>query len=194
MKRGQLVLFRTGAALKERRKDQSTSTTSLLLSTSSMTRRHYSTQQLPVPAELVGDAQISTPRSIRTFQIIWSTCHQEIPTCTLYNCRPAPSVSPTHKNRRPRSTTYEYTTRAVSHRYVSHNSQRTSATRRSCHISARHVYTLGLVWWLRLCSAVTPKFPPYISLTCHISVLFSLISPPCTAVLPKGVFENKVFL
>jgi hypothetical protein len=111
---------------KRERKHKSTS---ILLSTSSMTRRHYSPQQLPVP---VGDAQISTPRSIRTFQIIWSTCHQENPTCTLCNCRPAPSVSPTHKNRRPRSTTYEYTTRAVSHRYVSHNKEQTSATRRSC--------------------------------------------------------------
>jgi hypothetical protein len=44
---------------------------------------------------------------------------------------------------------------------------------------------------LRLCSAVTPKFvplnlSPYIPLTCHVSVLFPPISPPCTAVPPKS--------
>jgi hypothetical protein len=43
-----------------------------------------------------------------------------------------------------------------------------------------------LFFEVRLCSAVTPKFLPYIPLTCHVSVLFPPISPPCTAVPPKS--------
>ena len=59
---------------------------------------YYDTAQLSpqrLPDELVGEAQISTPRSIH----MW---HQEISTCTLR--RSAPSVSSDPQNRRPRST------------------------------------------------------------------------------------------